>query len=172
MASMDGYLGLGSNMGDRAAALEFGLRRLEGLGVRILAVSSVFETEPVGCEESGPFLNQVARVRFQGSPEVLLSRTREVERIAGRVRNRRNEPRPLDIDLLLFPGHERNDADLILPHPRMWCRRFVLVPLAELAPDLIDPLTGQSVSEVLEGLLEGDVRPYNPGLRAQERSGL
>jgi len=172
MAPMDGFLGLGSNMGDRAAALATGLHRIEGLGVRILAVSSVFETEPVDCGDTDPFLNQVARVRFDGSPPELLALAQEVERLAGRVRTRRNEPRVLDIDLLLFQGHENNDSPPILPHPRMWRRRFVLVPLAELAPDLLHPLTGQSVLEVLEGLLEGDVRPYNPGLRAQERPGL
>ena len=91
--------------------------------------------------------------------------------MAGRVRAGRNEPRPLDIDLLLFPGHENTDSQPVLPHPRMWNRRFVLVPLSELAPDLRDPLTGRTVLEVLEGLLEGEVRPYNPGLRAQEHSG-
>ncbi|MBD3868486.1 MAG: 2-amino-4-hydroxy-6-hydroxymethyldihydropteridine diphosphokinase [Acidobacteria bacterium] len=171
MTPMEGFLGLGSNKGDRAAALKAGLCRLEGLGVRILVVSSVLETEPVGCEEQDLFLNQVARVRFDGSPEELLARTQEVERLAGRVRSRRNEPRPLDIDLLLFPGHERSDSPPILPHPRMWRRRFVLVPLAELAPDLRNPLTGRTILEELEGLLEGEVRPYNPGLRVEERSG-
>ena len=171
MASMEGFLGIGSNIGDRAAALTAALRRLERLGVRILAVSSVFETEPVGCREPDLFLNQVVRVRFEGSPVELLARTQEVERMAGRVRACRNEPRPLDIDLLLFPDHENTDSPPVLPHPRMWNRRFVLVPLSELAPDLRDPLTGRTVLEVLEGLLEGEVRPYNPGLRVQEHSG-
>ena len=171
MTPMDGFLGLGSNAGDRAAALATGLRRLEGLGVRILAVSSVFETEPVGCQEPDPFLNQVARASFDGSAEELLARTQEVERLAGRLGTRRNAPRPLDIDLLLFPGHERRDSPPLLPHPRMWKRRFVLVPLAELAPDLRNPRTGRSVAEELERLLEGEVRPYNPGLREQERHG-
>ena len=171
MRPMEGFLGLGSNMGDRAAALQAGLRRLEGLGVRILAVSPVFETEPVGCKDPDLFLNLVARVRFSGSPEELLTRTQEVERLAGRERAGRNEPRLLDIDLLLFPGHERRKPAPVLPHPRMWRRRFVLVPLAELAPDLINPRTGLTVLEELEGLLDGDVHPYNPGLRVQERFG-
>ncbi len=172
MTAMDGFLGFGSNLGDRAAALQAGLCRLEGRGVRILAVSSVFETEPVGCGEPDMFLNQVAMVRFDGSPEQLLARTQEVERLAGRIRTRRNVPRPLDIDLLLFRGHERRDSPPILPHPRMWGRRFVLVPLSELAPNLLNPLTGRTVLEELGGLLEGEVRPYNPGLRPQERPGL
>jgi 2-amino-4-hydroxy-6-hydroxymethyldihydropteridine diphosphokinase len=169
---MEGFLGFGSNLGDRSAALEASLRRLADRGVRILAVSTVFETEPVGCREPDLFLNRVARVRFDGGPEELLTVTEEVERLAGRERSRRNAPRPLDIDLLLFPGHERRELPPVLPHPRMWSRRFVLAPLAELAPDLRNPDSGRTVAEELERLLEGEVRPYNPGLRVQERSGL
>ncbi len=172
MRPMDGFLGFGSNLGDRSAAIEAGLRRLADRGVRILAVSALYETEPVGCLEPDLFLNRVARVRFEGGPEELLMVTQEVERAAGRERPRRNAPRLLDIDLLLFPGHEGRDSPPILPHPRMWGRRFVLVPLAELAPDLRNPDSGRTVAEELERLLEGEVRPYNPGLRAQERSGL
>ncbi len=172
MSPMDGFLGFGSNQGDRATAIRDGLRRLEDRGVRILAVSSVFETEPVGCEAPDLFLNLVARVRFEGSPEALLALTQEVERQAGRSRGRRNDPRPLDIDLLLFPGHERSGPPPVLPHPRMWRRRFVLVPLAEIAPDQRNPRSGRTVLEELEGLLEGEVRPYNPGLRVEERPGL
>ncbi len=172
MHPMNGFLGFGSNLGDRSAALEAGLRRLADRGVRILAVSAVFETEPVGCREPDLFLNRVARIRFDGGPEELLRVTEEVERLAGRERSRRNAPRPLDIDLLLFPGHERREPSPALPHPRMWSRRFVLVPLAELAPDLRNPDSGRTVAEELERLLEGEVRPYNPGLRVQERSGL
>ncbi len=172
MHLMDGFLGFGSNLGDRSAALEVGLRRLADRGVRILAISTVFETEPVGCREPDLFLNRVARVLFDGGPEELLRVTEEVERLAGRERSRRNAPRPLDIDLLLFPGHERREQPPVLPHPRMWSRRFVLAPLAELAPDLRNPDSGRTVAEELERLLEGEVRPYNPGLRVQERSGL
>lgn len=172
MSPMEGFLGFGSNQGDRAAALLNGLRRLEQQGVRILAVSSVFETEPIGCREPDRFLNMVARVRFDGTPESLLARTQEVERLAGRSRAPRNGPRPLDIDLLLFPGYERASPPPILPHPRMWLRRFVLVPLAELAPDQRNPRSGRTVQEELEGLPDGEVRPYNPGLRVQERPGL
>jgi 2-amino-4-hydroxy-6-hydroxymethyldihydropteridine diphosphokinase len=169
MHAMEGFLGFGSNLGDRMRALRGGILNLEDREVRILEVSSVYETDPVGCRFPDRFLNLVARVRFEGDPEELLSVTQKVEMLAGRTRQERNEPRSLDIDLLLFPGYERRERPPLLPHPRMWSRRFVLVPLAELAPDLRNHYSGRTVAEELERLLEGEVRLYNPGLQVQER---
>lgn len=137
---MVGYIGLGSNVGDRTGHLREGLERLARAGVEVEALSSVWETQPVG--DTGPawFLNMAARVRTDRTPEDLLELCLAIERESGRVRGPEPGPRPLDIDLLLFEGQTRATDRLTLPHPRMWERRFVLAPLAELLPEVRDAL--------------------------------
>jgi 2-amino-4-hydroxy-6-hydroxymethyldihydropteridine diphosphokinase len=161
-----GYLGLGSNRGNRENYLLGGRAGLERHGVQILEISSLFETDPVDCETGGPFLNQVLQVEFGGRPEELLTAALQVELENGRDRTApsagKNSPRTLDIDLLLFPGVESASQSLILPHPAMWSRAFVLVPLKQIVPGLRNPATGLTIEKELERLPDGEVHLYNP----------
>ena len=130
------FLGLGSNLGDRVAHLRAAVASLPDL----VATSSVYETAPVGGPaEQGPYLNLVAELHTARTPRQLLEVCRALERDAGRVREVRWGPRTLDVDVLLVEGIDVDEPDLQVPHPRMAERRFVLAPLADLAPDLVTP---------------------------------
>jgi 2-amino-4-hydroxy-6-hydroxymethyldihydropteridine diphosphokinase len=133
------FIGLGSNLGDRRALLAdavAGLRR----GGDVVAVSPLYETDPVGGPAGqGPYLNLVVELATTDPPRRLLERCRELEAAAGRVRAARWGPRTLDADVLSVEGETVEEEDLTVPHPRMWERRFVLAPLADLAPDLVTP---------------------------------
>jgi 2-amino-4-hydroxy-6-hydroxymethyldihydropteridine diphosphokinase len=132
------FLGLGSNLGDRLGNLERAVALLVAEG-DVVAVSPVYETEPVGGPEQGPYLNLVVELATSASPRVLLGRCRVLEEDAGRVRTVRFGPRTLDADVLLVGDEHVEEPDLVVPHPRMSERRFVLAPLADLAPDLVTP---------------------------------
>lgn len=133
------FLGLGSNLGDRRAHLEAAVEALRA-GGDVVAVSPVYETEPVGGPDGqGPYLNCVVELSTADGPRQLLERCRALEAAAGRVRTVRHGPRTLDADVVWVEGAEVDDPDLCVPHPRMWERRFVLAPLADLAPDLVGP---------------------------------
>lgn len=123
-------------------------------GIVLLARSAVWETEPVGSPDPRWYLNMAAEIRTELEPHEVLDRLLAIERSRGRVRAQRNAPRELDLDLLWMDGCRREGPDLFLPHPRMWSRRFVMAPLAEIAPDLTDPGSGRTVSEILAGLPE------------------
>jgi 2-amino-4-hydroxy-6-hydroxymethyldihydropteridine diphosphokinase len=131
------FIGLGSNLGDRPAALRQAVAQLEE-GGDVIAVSPLYETEPVGGpEDQGAFLNVVVELATSDSPRQLLSRCQALEEAAHRVRTVRFGPRTLDADVLLVGDLVVDEPDLVVPHPRMWERRFVLAPLADLAPDLV-----------------------------------
>jgi len=131
------FIGLGSNLGDRRASLRAAVEALRA-GGDLVAVSPLYETEPVGGpEDQGPFLNLVVELRTADTPRALLERCRAVEDAAARVRTVKWGPRTIDADVLLVEGWEVDEADLVVPHPRMWERRFVLQPLSDLAPDLV-----------------------------------
>jgi 2-amino-4-hydroxy-6-hydroxymethyldihydropteridine diphosphokinase len=124
------YLGLGSNLGDRRAHLRRAVDALPG----VVAVSPVYETEPVGGPPGQePYLNLVVVLETERSPRELLELAQDLEAGAGRVRKERHGPRTLDIDVLLVGNLCVDEPDLVVPHPRMWERRFVLAPMAELA---------------------------------------
>ena len=145
------YVGMGSNLGDRAGNLLLGVRGMLAAGLRVTGLSSVYETEPVGVREEQPaFLNMVAELSAPlPLPEELLRLLLDVERGAGRRRERPLAPRTLDLDLLLY-GSERLETDtLTLPHPRLHLRRFVLAPLAELIPEAPHPALGTTFAELL-----------------------
>ena len=134
---MRAFIGLGSNLGDRRAFLAAAVDGLRG-GGDVVAVSPLYETEPVGGPAGqGPFLNVVVELSTEDSPRRLLERCRALESAAGRVRDERWGPRTLDADVLLVEGPEVHERDLTVPHPRLWERRFVVQPLADLAPDLV-----------------------------------
>jgi len=151
-----GYLGLGSNVGDPAAHLQAALELLGAEGVEVDAVSSTYVTEPVGEVLDQPdFLNAAARIRTGLEPEELLDACKRVEAARGRSFGApRHSPRPLDVDLLLLGDLELSTDRLTLPHPEVTTRRFVLVPLLELDPELTLP-DGGRLADALAGLGEG-----------------
>lgn len=151
-----GYLGLGSNVGDPAAHLRAALELLEAEGIEIDAVSSAYVTEPVGEILDQPdFLNAAVRIRTDLEPEALLDACKRVEAARGRSFNApRHSPRPLDVDLLLLGDLELSTDRLTLPHREVTTRRFVLVPLLELDPDLALP-DGTSLADALAALPVG-----------------
>lgn len=155
-----GYLGLGSNVGDRLAMLQAAVAALSERGVEVLAASSVYETEPVGLVlDQRDFFNACLRVRTALEPLALLDACKDAERALGREPGGpRHGPRPIDVDLLLLDGVQLVHDRLTLPHPEVLTRRFVLVPLLELDPELTLP-DGRRVAGALADLSPGqDVR--------------
>ena len=152
------YIALGSNLGDREATLNSALKRLRDLG-EVTAVSSIFETDPVGFADQPPYLNAVIELGTQLSPEELLTELQKVEMEYGRERSFQNAPRTLDLDLLLYGDIVIESAELIVPHPRMHERAFVLTPLVEIAPAVSIPGLVRSASSLLL-----DLQPA-PGIR-------
>jgi 2-amino-4-hydroxy-6-hydroxymethyldihydropteridine diphosphokinase len=159
------YVGMGSNLGDRAGNLLLGVRGMAGAGLAVARLSSVYETEPDGVvEEQPPFLNMVAELSEPlPPPEPLLRLLLDIERSLGRSRTRPLAPRTLDLDLLLYGGETAATEALTLPHPRIHLRRFVLAPLAELIPEAKHPALGSTFAELLAATPDRpDVRLWTP----------
>jgi 2-amino-4-hydroxy-6-hydroxymethyldihydropteridine diphosphokinase len=152
------YFSLGANIGDREANLRAAIERLSAPDLRVLRESPVYETEPVGAAGQRWFLNMVVEAETALFPLQLLARTGRVERELGRVRTVPNGPRTIDIDILLYGKAVVSTPRLEIPHPRMVERRFVLAPLADLAPGLRHPLTHQTVRQLLEAAPPETVR--------------
>lgn len=148
------YLSLGSNLGDRAANLRTALAQLEVAG-SLLAVSALYETQPVDVPNQPWFLNCVAAIATEKSPRELLQLALKVEAEMGRLRMRDKGPRNIDIDILLFGDRVLNEEGLKIPHLAMHKRRFVLEPLAEIAPKARHPQFGKTAEELLAELAEG-----------------
>jgi 2-amino-4-hydroxy-6-hydroxymethyldihydropteridine diphosphokinase len=151
------FLGLGSNLGDRWGHLGRAVASLSD----VVAVSPVYETAPVGGPEQGAYLNLVVELDTPRTARDLLEECRRLEADAERVRVERWGPRTLDVDVLWVDGEIVDEADLQVPHPRMWERRFVLAPLADLAPDLVpEPLLQAAEGEVVRlGPIDGSDTP-------------
>ena len=152
------YLSLGSNLGDRAAHIARALDLLAARGIRIARTSSLWETEPQEFERQPWFLNMVAEAETGLFPRQLLHELLRIEKEMGRRRLRPKGPRIIDIDILLFAGFVIRVPELEIPHPRLSHRRFVLQPLAELAPDLKHPVTRATVREMLADVSNQTVR--------------
>ena len=151
---MRAFVGLGSNLGDRHVELGRAVDGLPG----VVAVSRLYETEPVGGPAGqGPYLNLVVELDTELGPRDLLDVARRLETAAGRQRGVRWGPRTLDVDVLLVGDQVVDDEDLVVPHPRMWQRRFVVDPLAELAPELVPPGVREGAGGKVEvvGRLQG-----------------
>lgn len=145
------YVGLGSNLGDRAGYLLLAVRGMLDAGLDVIRLSGIYETEPVEYENQPSFLNMVAEVRGSTlpSPEQMLARMLRIEYALGRTRDIPMGPRTIDLDLLIYKDRQMDTEFLKVPHPRMSSRRFVLVPLNELVPSLIHPVLGKSIADLL-----------------------
>jgi 2-amino-4-hydroxy-6-hydroxymethyldihydropteridine diphosphokinase len=145
------FIALGSNLGDRFVTLQSALDAIREIGSNVTA-SSVYETEPVGYLDQPRFLNAVVRLESELSPDDLLNEMHRIEQDHHRVREFKNGPRTLDLDLVLYDDLVDERPELTVPHPRMHERAFVLVPLAEIAPDVLIPSIGKTAIEGLTAL--------------------
>jgi len=147
------YFGLGSNLGDRQynldRALDFLTQRL-----RVEKVSSVYDTEPLGNTNQPRFLNRVCQVSTGLEPLALLTLIKGIESKMGRLPHTSNLPRPIDIDILFYSDQVIETPKLVIPHPRLTERAFVLIPLAEIAPDLVHPVTGKTINELMKSAID------------------
>lgn len=146
---MKAFISAGSNLGDRMQNLQFAIAELSK-GNSITRVSSCFETEPVGYLEQPWFLNIVIELDTEFSPLELLEYCQNIEASCGRIRSFQNAPRTLDLDILLFDDSVLNEERLVIPHPRLQERKFVLEPLAQIAPNLMHPIFMKSISALLK----------------------
>jgi 2-amino-4-hydroxy-6-hydroxymethyldihydropteridine diphosphokinase len=151
------YIGLGSNLGDRAENLRLGIRGMKEAGFEVTRLSRIYETEPVETFAQPSFLNMVAELSVASlpSPAEVLAQLLQIELSLGRTRDTLKGPRTIDLDLLLYGNQSIHSELLTLPHPRLHLRRFVLAPLAELAPQLVHPTFDRTIAELLEGLADG-----------------
>jgi 2-amino-4-hydroxy-6-hydroxymethyldihydropteridine diphosphokinase len=153
------YLALGSNMGNRLSNLKAALGNLTPqMGVKIK--SSVYQTPPWGFTEQAEFLNQVVMAETYLQPQALLGHLKRLEKALGRVPNFQNGPRLIDIDILFFDDLVLNTPPLVIPHPRLHERAFVLVPLSEIAPDLIHPVLGKPIHKLLDEVDRSDIKLF------------
>lgn len=157
MSSHEGLISLGSNLGEPTEEISLALRRLQESSVVVEEVSSLYRTEPVDAPPRPWFTNAVARVRSPFEPQDLLSICQDIEKSQGRKRRYFHSPRSIDLDLLTAGDTLLEGSHLTLPHPRLHLRRFVLVPLLEIAPDWVHPRLGLSVVELLEGCPDDSV---------------
>jgi len=151
------YLGLGANLGERRETIDAALAHLdEHPAIRVRAVSALIETEPVGGPAGGPnYLNGAAAIETDLDPAALLAELKRIEHDLGRRPGPRWGPREIDLDILLYGDLVLDSSDLTIPHPRLRERRFVLAPLAQIAPDATDPATGLTVRELVARLDAG-----------------
>jgi 2-amino-4-hydroxy-6-hydroxymethyldihydropteridine diphosphokinase len=150
------YLSLGSNVGDREAQLQDALAKLAAVG-SVVATSSFYETEPVEFTRQPWFLNCAIALETNKTPEQLMAAILRIEEEMGRRRVQKKGPRAIDIDILLFDNTIVDSKELTIPHPAMHQRRFVLEPLAEIAPELLHPVLKKTIGELLDSLPPGQV---------------
>jgi len=149
MVKREIYIGLGSNLGNRLANIRKAIELMKQEGIEIVKESSIYETEPVGYKEQGWFLNSVVKARTQFSPEGLWKRLEKIEKVMGREREIKWGPRIIDLDILFYGNKVLNGKQLQIPHPELHKRRFVLLPLKEIAPELVHPVLNKTIGEIL-----------------------
>jgi 2-amino-4-hydroxy-6-hydroxymethyldihydropteridine diphosphokinase len=144
------YIGIGSNLGDRAGNLVLAIRGLMEASFNVNKLSRIYETEPVGIEHSGRFLNMVAEIRVASvTPSQMMARMLRIEYLLGRTDKSLKRPRTIDLDLLFYDTEQMETEFLTLPHPRAHLRRFVLVPMAEIAPAFVHPTLRRNMAALL-----------------------
>lgn len=163
------YIGIGSNLGDRAGNLLYAVRGLIEASFLVTKLSPIYETEPLGIETELPFLNMVAEIRSEAvTPSQMMARLLRIEYLLGRTDKSMKKPRTIDLDLLFFGNVQTHSPFLTIPHPRLHQRRFVLAPLNEIAPHLVHPTLRKDVRSLLNECEDiSSVIRWNPmGLRA------
>lgn len=164
LETITAYIGLGSNLGDRAGNLLLAVRGLFEASMRVNRLSAIYETEPVGVEHADNYLNMVAEVHLTNiTPTQMLARMIRIEYLLGRRNKFENAPRTVDLDLLFYGNVQIDTPFLTLPHPKIQNRKFVLAPVAELAPHFVHPVLNKTIQELLDKV--GDVykvRRWNP----------
>ncbi|MXZ02610.1 MAG: 2-amino-4-hydroxy-6-hydroxymethyldihydropteridine diphosphokinase [Chloroflexi bacterium] len=147
------FIGLGSNLGNRVAYLQSAVNAIQHLGDS-MSLSSVYESEPfgIGDDQQPMYLNMAVSIETKLGSEQLMSELMDIERANGRIRVRRNESRTLDLDILMFGDELIETSALVVPHPRMHERAFVILPLAEIAPHSVHPVLQRTMSEIAAGL--------------------
>jgi len=153
------YLALGSNMGSRLSNLKTAISNLTPQ-MNVKKKSEVYETPPWGFANQPAFLNQVVKVETYLQPDALLAHLKRLETVLGRVPNFQNGPRLIDMDILFFDDKVLDTPPLVIPHPRLHERAFVLVPLADLAPDFVHPIFNKTVSELLDTVDRSEIRLF------------
>jgi dihydroneopterin aldolase/2-amino-4-hydroxy-6-hydroxymethyldihydropteridine diphosphokinase len=151
MIIMEVFLGIGANLGNRENNLKEAVARVEEYIGKVTAFSSIYETEAWGFQTEDEFLNMVLKVETKLKPSGLLGRILMIESLLGRIRiTKQYSSRVIDIDILFYGNKKINDVELIIPHPRLHERKFILVPLCEIAPDLIHPVMNKSIAALLK----------------------
>ena len=143
------FLGLGSNLGNRKVNIEEAIRRLGVRDSPLVQASPVYQTEPLGIVPQGSFLNLAVRIETRLTPVNLLGLCQEIETSLGRERTIRSGPRTIDLDILFYDALILSEPNLIIPHPRLHLRRFVLIPLSDIARDLVHPVLHQTIGDLL-----------------------